>query len=53
MRTTTIEVREFKHNLSQAQTQKVKRVANVLRDAGMDVEIIWHEAVLKPGKESK
>ena len=27
------------------QSQKIKRVANVLRDAGFDVEIIWRETL--------
>lgn len=41
------------HLLSQAQTQKIKRVATVLREAGFEVEILWHEVVASEDKETQ
>ena len=32
------------------QTQKIKRVASVLREAGFKVEILWHEVVASEDK---
>jgi len=38
-----IEVSKALADLPQEQSQKVKRVANVLREAGFEVDIVWKE----------